>query len=36
MPNIGKQDDVEYIILRPCNTWSQGFSQFIAEVNTNE
>ena len=29
IPNMGKEDDVEYIILRPCNQWYKGFSHFI-------
>ena len=36
IPNIGKEDDVEYIILRPCSTWAKGFSNFIDNNSSNE
>ena len=31
IPNIGKEDEFEFIILRPCKDWYKGFTVYINE-----
>ena len=31
IPNIGKEDEFEFIILRPCKDWYKGFTFYINE-----